>query len=414
MSVDIDGTLWKLEASRLEHLGTIDNAVSRHGCGQVLFYPGCGNDVPNALFACASRVTHMVFVDTNPNCLGNMAERIHTKSAMVDKVELVLMAEKLKIVSGLDQACGWQFDFRGTVRYVLFFKCGSSEFLRRNRGFCCDVFFEKDFWETSATNPLTDWLPCINLNGFYMSNSANRNLIPLLNLYGMVDRCPAGVDVNGYMSVWQKTSVSTTIDIAERAMEAGKTAAFQHLFGDIDVGMLDREANVTDQEWEQVFACTILAVAAELGRLLGMSAASLLPVAAFVTFNFVSNALMGVEKARPIIAAAKVRAEAGPLDMAIMQSLHGRTQDFKCQYFGENATRILPRVKMHDRSVHTELQGLVGAFLRPTSPMRVVLRGAVQHQAEAFVRLIDGAGSPDLLDWEQAIDLLSDLQRQIS
>ncbi|HYI02393.1 hypothetical protein [Hyalangium sp.] len=257
---------WGVKKDRSKGLNVI-NSMVLNKCPHrplVVFYPGSGDDLLHALFATATRATRFVFVDVNPSLVESFdmllaAPRVENGARLSGK-ELGKAMTQLKITKvDPKKVVGWKFDFRDETRILILVIGGSKKFLEDNAEFRFDVFFEKDFWETSATNDL-DWvLPHLTGDGLYVTNTSYGSLVSFLPQLGLQEECVC--TLNGPMFVWRKTGVGTHASSDIRAaLERAKMAAQMFLYGgDPDYNDLDSHLELTQAERLRLASATLQA-----------------------------------------------------------------------------------------------------------------------------------------------------------
>lgn len=264
---------WKVVKERSKGLNTI-NTLVLNKCPRrplTVFYPGSGDDLLHALFSTASRATRFVFVDINASLATRFDELLAAprveEAARLTLKELKAEVIRLKLTkTSPKDVIGWKFDFRGTTRILILVRGDSKKLLKDHADFRFDVFFEKDFWETSATNDL-DWvLPHLTVDGLYVTNTNYGSLVSFLPQLGLQQECVC--NLNGPMFVWRKTGVGThqTVDV-QNSLGRAKTVSQNFLYGvDPDYNDLDSALNLTAGEKVSVAAATLKAACDSLSH----------------------------------------------------------------------------------------------------------------------------------------------------
>jgi hypothetical protein len=252
-----DEDRWKVGQGRAGSLSLINARITRAGNGRdgaILYYPGSGDDLLHPLFATYGTVKYFVFVDTQralANRIGQ-AIRCDEKTAL----DPSSWADHLRDLSiGSTPESGWSFRFKRSERILLHFRMGSNEFLEANRQFRYDVFFEKDFWETSDTNNLATVLTRLKAMGSYVTNGSVGARAPFLEMCGL--RHTTTVQLNGEQYVWQKVGPTPT-DVAAvmRLFDVAAAAASRYLYVDPAVAVLNTDW--TDNNWVDVLCVALV------------------------------------------------------------------------------------------------------------------------------------------------------------
>jgi hypothetical protein len=229
---DRDETQWKVPGGRSGALKAINLKVRNDSASLdlVVFYPGSGADILHPLFASYARAKYFVFVDILQDLESSLQTAIRSdKVHKLDTEKARALAARLNITSTATAV--WKFPFKKVDRYVLLFRAGGEAFLNANGSFRYDLFFDKDFWETSTTHPLKLILFRLRANGFFTTNGSIGAYVPFLADLGL--RYLTTVTLNGEQYVYQKVAPTPTdADKTEEAIEAGKKAASTWLFID--------------------------------------------------------------------------------------------------------------------------------------------------------------------------------------
>ncbi len=257
---DADFQRWGVK--RRDALETMNANIStnlyKSNC--VLYYPGSGNDIQHALFAAYGRSTTFIFVDPQADLAEYMPTAIREESRPLDQNEKSSNLLDLKIASPADGA--WAFNFNQVERRLFWFKSGHDEFLQRNSSFMCDVFFEKDFWETEAVVDIETVRLRLRQDGFYSTNASIGVLTSLLKLVGF--ELKATVDLNGtqWLFRFRKTGISWTT-LWEQVL-AAKAEALELIFE--DEGPFDplETKEFKDDEKKQVMSQAVNAIRSKL------------------------------------------------------------------------------------------------------------------------------------------------------
>lgn len=247
---DRDETQWRV-GGRAGDLKAINLRVRNDtpASDLVLFYPGSGADILHPLFAAYARTKYFVFADILLNLAESLEGAIKTRVERLSRLEADRMAAVLKITS--PPTAVWTFRFKNAERHVLLFRDGSENFLTASPSFTYDIFFDKDFWETSATHPLKLVLTRLRANGFFMTNGSIGAFVPFLADLGL--RYVTTQTLNGPQYVYQKIAPTPAdADKTEAAIEAGKRAAANWLF--IDPGVAMDNEGWTDDDWVNALA----------------------------------------------------------------------------------------------------------------------------------------------------------------
>lgn len=178
-----DEDRWQVLPGRRAALAGHNTSVRNNGRDDaILYYPGSGADILHALFAAGAKTRYFIFVD--PADLDqSMSAHIKEKHSRLNTTEARPILGNLRIRS--QPAGGWMFSMQGRTRFLFHFRMGHDAFVAANRGFICDIVFEKDFWETADDVDLGDVLAILRVGGHYSTNASIGMLIPALRLVGL-------------------------------------------------------------------------------------------------------------------------------------------------------------------------------------------------------------------------------------
>jgi hypothetical protein len=178
-----DEERWGVLPGRREALASHNTSVRNNGRDDaILYYPGSGTDILHALFAAGAKARYFIFVD--PADLDqSMSAHLKEKHSRLNTTEASPILGNLGISSR--SAGGWMFSMQGRMRYLFHFRMAHNAFVAANRGFVCDIVFEKDFWETPDDVDLGDVLAMLRIGGHYSTNASLGILIPAMPLVGL-------------------------------------------------------------------------------------------------------------------------------------------------------------------------------------------------------------------------------------
>lgn len=178
-----DEVRWQVPLDRRAKLAAHNTSVRNNGRDDaILYYPGSGADILHALFAAGAKTRYFIFVD--PADLDqSMPAHIKEKHSRLNTTEARLILDDLAIRS--QPAGSWMFSMQRRTRFLFHFRMGHHVFVNANRGFVCDIVFEKDFWETPDDVDLGDVLAMLRIGGHYSTNASLGMLIPALKLVGL-------------------------------------------------------------------------------------------------------------------------------------------------------------------------------------------------------------------------------------
>ncbi len=187
---------------RRDALASHNTQVRNNGRDDViLYYPGSGVDILHALFAAGAKARYSIFVD--PADLDrSLPEKIREEHSRLNGTEARNILSNLAIRS--QAAAAWMFSMQRRTRYLFHFRMGHDAFIAANRGFVCDVVFEKDFWETPDEIDLAEVLAILRVGGHYSTNASLGALSTALPLVGLdyVNRN----QINGWQYLYQRSA----------------------------------------------------------------------------------------------------------------------------------------------------------------------------------------------------------------
>jgi hypothetical protein len=179
-----DEDRWNISAHR--RIGMARHNVSVRNNGRddaIIYYPGSGSDVSHPLFAAGAKARYLIFVDGGVDHSVTIAGNIKEKHSRLNATEARSILGNLNIRTAPTGA--WMFSMARRTRYLFYFHMGHDRFVSDNRGFLCDIFFEKDFWETSADIDLSSVLSLLRVGGHYSTNASLGVLTGVLPLVGL-------------------------------------------------------------------------------------------------------------------------------------------------------------------------------------------------------------------------------------
>lgn len=235
-----DEERWQVLPGRRAALAGHNTSVRNNGRDDaILYYPGSGADILHALFAAGARTRYFIFVD--PADLDqSMSAHVKEKHSRLNTTEARPILDSLRIRS--NPAGGWMFSMQGRTRFLFHFRLGHDAFVAANRGFVCDIVFEKDFWETADDVDLGDVLAMLRVGGHYSTNASLGMLIPALRLVGL-DHVNT-YQVNGDQFLFQRrTATRLTWATLRIALEASQQVIFNLIEDDTNALSYDGPFN---------------------------------------------------------------------------------------------------------------------------------------------------------------------------
>ena len=178
-----DEDRWAVPAGRRPALASHNTQVRNNGRDDaILYYPGSGADVLYPLFAAGAKARYFVFVDPLDLSI-SMPGAIKETHSLLNSAESAPILRNLNIASR--PANTWMFSMQRRTRYLFHFRTGHDSFIAANRGFVCDIAFEKDFWESEDVIDLSDVLAILRVGGHYSTNASLGNFSSALSLVGL-------------------------------------------------------------------------------------------------------------------------------------------------------------------------------------------------------------------------------------
>jgi hypothetical protein len=217
-----DEDLWEVPEGRRASLSAHNTRVRNDGRDDaIVYYPGSGADILHALFAVGANARYFILVDPGvalPDLAQALSTEIRVKNCQVNGRESRIRLDGLKIRS--EPVRAWMFVTDNRPRYLFYFRARHQEFLAANRGFVCDVVFEKDFWETADDVELDGVLKILRIGGHYSTNANMGQLKTALELMGL-DYVNSWL-INGHQHLYLRvTDTGLSWDNVKAATEHG-------------------------------------------------------------------------------------------------------------------------------------------------------------------------------------------------